>query len=192
MKFEVEKRKAESGKLELEAGSQNMTDPWDDAGRTQAGFLVNARGLRVPVATPTATTGWPTSQDPAATPAPAGTAGFRGVGPKGYHRSDSQMRDHVCERMLLDPYLDASAIQVRVSKGRVALSGTVPSERMRAAAAAVAESVATGAVDNTIKVAAVSAMPQARSSRGSRRPSTAKASRAASRTKGRRKPGGHR
>ena len=31
-----------------------MTDPWDDAGRSQAGFVVTAGGLRVPVAAPTA------------------------------------------------------------------------------------------------------------------------------------------
>ena len=36
-----------------------MTDPWDDAGRSQAGFVVTATGLRVPVAAPTSVAGWP-------------------------------------------------------------------------------------------------------------------------------------
>ena len=82
-------------------------------------------------------------------PAAGTEAQYRGVGPKGYQRSDPRVREKICERLLLDPYLDASSVVVHVSKGRVALTGTVPSERMRAAAVAAASSVATGAVDDS-------------------------------------------
>jgi hypothetical protein len=96
------------------------------------------------------------------------------------------MRDQVCERLLLDPYLDASAIAVRVSKGRISLSGTVPSERMRAAAVAAAGGVATGTVDDTLKVVAASASRKSKATTASRKAG------ARSRAKGRRKAGGQR
>ena len=133
-----------------------MTDPWDDAGRSQAGFVVTGAGLRVPVAAPTALGGWPALPGPArpAAPAAGAPAAFRGVGPKGYQRSDAHVKDQVCERLLLDPYLDASRITVKVSKGRIALKGTVPSQRMHDAAVAAASSVAAGAVDCNLQVAA--------------------------------------
>jgi len=131
-----------------------MTDPWDDAGRSQSGFLVTAGGLRVPVAAPTSLAGWPATADAAgAGPAAAGSeVRYRGVGPKGYRRSDPRVREQVCERLLLDPYLDASRVVVKVSKGRVALTGSVPSERMRDAAVAAASSVAAGTVDARLQV----------------------------------------
>jgi BON domain len=56
--------------------------------------------------------------------------------------------------MLLDPYLDASDIVVGVSKGRVTLTGSVPTERMRESAVAAAERIAPGAVSSELKVAA--------------------------------------
>jgi hypothetical protein len=153
-----------------------MTDPWDDAGRSRAGFVVTGAGLRVPVAAPTALGGWPATPGPAATASPAAgaPAAFRGVGPKGYQRSDSHVKEQVCERLLLDPYLDASRITVKVSKGRIALKGTVPSERMRAAAVAAATSVAAGAVDSGLQVAG------AAGARASRRPASTSRARAAS------------
>jgi BON domain len=143
-----------------------MTDPWDDAGRSQAGFVVTGAGLRVPVAAPTAFGGWPATAGPAAAAVPAGgaPAAFRGVGPKGYQRSDAYVKERVCERLLLDPYLDASDITVKVSRGRIALKGRVPSERMRAAAIAAASSVATGAVEDGLQV------PSAPGAKPSRRP----------------------
>ena len=127
-----------------------MTDPWDDAATNRAGFVVTGAGLRVPVAAPGPLAGRPRPET-AATLAPA-DARFRGVGPKGYRRSDPHIREQVCERLLLDPYLDASRIVVRVSKGRVSLSGRVSTERMRSAAVAAADSVAAGAVDEALAV----------------------------------------
>ena len=54
-----------------------MTDPWDDAGRSQAGFVVTGAGLRVPVAAPTALGGWP------ATPGRRSGRGARRCGASG-------------------------------------------------------------------------------------------------------------
>jgi BON domain len=162
-----------------------MIDPWDDGGRGQAGVVVTAKGLRVPVAAPTSPAGWPVTPGAPQRNAPpaAGTqARYRGVGPKGYQRADPYIREQVCERLLLDPYLDASAIVVTVSKGRVALAGSVPSERMRAAAIAAASSVAAGAVDARLQVTAALAG----------RPSPAPSARSGARVRSRRKRGGSR
>jgi hypothetical protein len=135
-----------------------MTDPFDDPARSRAGFVVTATGLRVPVATPAPHAGWPAPD--AAGSASRTEARFRGVGPKGYQRSDPHVREQICERLLLDPYLDASRLSVRVSKGRVTLSGRVPTERMRSAAVAAASSVAAGAVEDALAVdAAAPARP---------------------------------
>jgi hypothetical protein len=127
-----------------------MIDPWDDGTISRAGFVVTGAGLRVPVAAPGPLAGLRQS-GAAATTAPA-DAPYRGVGPKGYRRSDSRVREQVCERLLLDPYLDASRIAVRVTKGRVSLSGRVATERMRSAAIAAAESIGAGAVDDALAV----------------------------------------
>ncbi len=136
-----------------------MTDPWDDAGRSQAGIVVTAGGLRVPVCAPAPVGGWPTTAAVSRTAVPAaGTeARYRGVGPKGYKRSDSRLKDQVCEQLLLDPYLDPSGIVVKVSKGRVTLTGAVPSERMRDSAVAAASSVVADVVDARLQVTGATA-----------------------------------
>jgi hypothetical protein len=84
------------------------------------------------------------------------------------------VKERVCERLLLDPYLDASDITVKVSRGRIALKGSVPSERMRAAAIAAASSVATGAVEDGLQV------PSTPGAKTSRRPAKTSRARAAS------------
>jgi hypothetical protein len=58
-------------------------------------------------------------------------ASFQGRGPKGYSRSDDRIREDVCERLIDDPHLDASAIDVAVESGDVTLTGTVDSRRSR-------------------------------------------------------------
>ena len=97
-----------------------MTDPWDDAGRSQAGIVVTAGGLRVPVCAPAPLGGRPADGSGLPNRRARGrnrSAGYRGVGPKGYQRSDSRLKEQVCEQLLLDPYLDPSGIVVKVSKG---------------------------------------------------------------------------
>jgi hypothetical protein len=50
---------------------------------------------------------------------------YRGVGPKGYVRSDERIRELVCDELMDDPWVDASGIEVAVKDGEVTLSGTV-------------------------------------------------------------------
>lgn len=51
--------------------------------------------------------------------------GHRGVGPKGYQRSDERISDEVHQRLTDDPWLDASDVHVEVKGGEVTLSGYV-------------------------------------------------------------------
>ena len=104
-----------------------MNDPFDEDVRGRAGFITTAAGLRVPVAAPSSISAW--RVDDAAGARMSGEAKFRGVGPKGYQRSDARLHEQVCERLLLDPYLDASGVAVRVAQGHVQLTGTVRTER---------------------------------------------------------------
>jgi osmotically-inducible protein OsmY len=52
---------------------------------------------------------------------------FAGRGPKGYTRSDERIREDVSDKLMEHPDLDASEIEVRVSKGEVTLTGSVDS-----------------------------------------------------------------
>jgi osmotically-inducible protein OsmY len=136
-----------------------MNDPWDDTTRSQMGIVVTATGLRVPVAGATSSSGWPAASTRTAAAPAAASAQYRGVGPKGYRRSDPRVREYVCDQLLLDPYLDASRIVVRVANGRVVLTGSVPNERMRESAVAVASNAAAGAVDDKLQVTAPAQRP---------------------------------
>ncbi|CAN7293962.1 BON domain-containing protein [Phenylobacterium sp. LjRoot219] len=51
--------------------------------------------------------------------------GHRGIGPKGYQRTDERISDEVHDRLTEDPWLDASNIEVAVKDGEVTLSGHV-------------------------------------------------------------------
>lgn len=55
----------------------------------------------------------------------AAVHGHRGVGPKGYQRSDERISDEVHDRLTEDSWLDATDIQVEVKGGEVTLSGHV-------------------------------------------------------------------
>ena len=81
---------------------------------------------------------------------------FKGVGPKGYSRSDDQIREDVCERLLHDPDVDATEIDVQVQDGQVILTGTVD-ER---SAKWLAEDLAEGAsgVKNVVNKLKVSSL----------------------------------
>ncbi|HLL00140.1 MAG TPA: BON domain-containing protein [Myxococcaceae bacterium] len=48
----------------------------------------------------------------------------RGKAPKGYTRSDTRIREDVCERLMYSPY-DASEVEITVAQGEVTLSGVV-------------------------------------------------------------------
>ena len=58
-------------------------------------------------------------------------AGWRGVGPKGYVRSDARITEDICERLLYDDAIDAREISVQVRNGVVSLEGHVPGRAMK-------------------------------------------------------------
>jgi hypothetical protein len=70
-----------------------------------------------------------------------GTGPHRGKGPVGYQRSDERIRELVCESLTDDDQVDASNIEVSVSRGEVTLSGTVDDRRTKRAAEDCAYSV---------------------------------------------------
>ena len=77
----------------------------------------------------------------------------RGRGPKGYRRSDERIHEDVCERLMEDPFIDASNVEVTVTEGEVTLSGTVASRGLRFRAEDLAE-LASGVrhVQNNLRV----------------------------------------
>jgi osmotically-inducible protein OsmY len=67
---------------------------------------------------------------------------YRGLGPKGYVRSDTRLRELVCEALTDDELVDASNVDVVVQHGEVTLSGQVQDNKMRRAAEECAQRVA--------------------------------------------------
>jgi hypothetical protein len=59
---------------------------------------------------------------------------FRGVGPKGYTRSDERVLEDLHERLSEDSMIDASNISVSVANGEVTLDGFVDSRQSKRAA----------------------------------------------------------
>src|SRR4030095_9620951 len=66
---------------------------------------------------------------------------YAGRGPKGYHRSDERIREDVCERLTVDPEIDAGEIEISVQDAEVTLEGTGGKRQMKRAAEDCAESV---------------------------------------------------
>jgi len=55
----------------------------------------------------------------------SGRQSYRGVGPKGYERSDDRLKELICEHLTEHHDIDASEVSVEVNKGEVTLSGQV-------------------------------------------------------------------
>ena len=56
---------------------------------------------------------------------------YSGRGPKGYQRSDERLKEEVCDRLTIDPDIDASEIGVSVQSGEVSLEGSVRTRQMK-------------------------------------------------------------
>jgi BON domain len=67
--------------------------------------------------------------------------GHVGRGPKGYKRSDERLYEEVCEKLSVNPMVDARGISVDVRDGEVILEGEVEYRQMKRAAEDVAFSV---------------------------------------------------
>lgn len=79
--------------------------------------------------------------------------GYRGRGPKDYHRSEDRIREDVCDRLTDDDMLDATNIQVQIEGDNVILSGTVHNREQKRRAEDVAESISgVRDVENRIRV----------------------------------------
>lgn len=68
--------------------------------------------------------------------------GYRGMGPKGYMRSDERIRDELCERLSEADDIDASEIDVSVRNGVAILQGEVMDRWMKYRAEDLADSCA--------------------------------------------------
>jgi len=77
----------------------------------------------------------------------------RGVGPKGYQRSDSRIEEDINDALTDNDYLDASEITCSVSNGEVTLSGTVRDRNSKRLAENIAEQISgVRNVENRIRV----------------------------------------
>lgn len=66
---------------------------------------------------------------------------YKGVGPKGYRRSDERIREDVNDRLSYDDMVDASDIEVTVNNCEVTLTGTVDSRQAKRRAEDIVEDV---------------------------------------------------
>ena len=66
---------------------------------------------------------------------------YRGLGPRGYRRSDERIREDVNDQLTEDPHLDASDIEVHVMDGEVTLNGQVRSRADKRRAEDIADRV---------------------------------------------------
>lgn len=77
----------------------------------------------------------------------------QGRGPRNYQRSDDRIREDICDR-LMQGWMDAGDVTVRVEKGEVTLSGTVKSRDEKRAIEDLAEEVlGVKEVNNELRVA---------------------------------------
>jgi hypothetical protein len=66
---------------------------------------------------------------------------FRGVGPKGYKRSDERIEEDVNDRLTEDGHIDASDLACAVRDGEVTLTGTVSSRDVKRRVEDLVESI---------------------------------------------------
>lgn len=79
--------------------------------------------------------------------------GNHGKGPRGYQRSDKRILEDINDRLYLDPYIDASDIEVQVDQCNVTLGGTVDDRNAKRRAEDIADSIpGVKNVENRIRV----------------------------------------
>jgi len=78
---------------------------------------------------------------------------YRGRGPRGYQRSDARVFEDICDRLTVDPRIDASDVEVDVKGAEVTLRGSVRSRDEKRYAEDVVEHVmGVRDVNNHLKV----------------------------------------
>lgn len=79
--------------------------------------------------------------------------GHRGLGPKGYKRSDDRISEDAHQRLTDDSWLDASNINLSVSGGEVTLSGTVENREAKHRAERIVEDISgVSHVQNNLRI----------------------------------------
>lgn len=99
-----------------DGGRDDMGDHLEDRAR-EAGDFFRRTGRKI--------SNWFSEATDFGEPRDEGYRGARGLGPKGYKRSDERISEDVHQHLTDDHWLDASEIDVAVSGGEVTLSGTV-------------------------------------------------------------------
>lgn len=104
--------------------------------------------------------GWEGAGGPAIVPVPP-TPGHSAPprlyppGPKGYTRTDTRIREDICDRLMRTRHIDSSEVTVAVTDGKVVLEGTVPQRRMKHAIEDLADAcLGVRDIDNRIRLAA--------------------------------------
>lgn len=82
----------------------------------------------------------------------AAHADFRGVGPKGYARSDERLAEIVCDRLTEDAGVDASDVTVTVNDGEVTLTGDVGSREMKHRVEDIVDACGVKEIHNRLRV----------------------------------------
>jgi hypothetical protein len=78
---------------------------------------------------------------------------FRGLGPRGYARPTQRIYEDICDRLMENPFVDASDIEVAVTAGEVTLLGSVDNPiAVRQAETIAAEVVGVRHVHNHLTV----------------------------------------
>lgn len=79
--------------------------------------------------------------------------GYRGMGPKGYRRSDERISEDAHERLADDSWIDASNIDISVKDGEVTLSGQVDNRESKHRAERLIEDISgVSHVQNNLRV----------------------------------------
>lgn len=80
-------------------------------------------------------------------------ARHRGRGPRNYRRSNERIIEDVSDRLMMDPEVDASDIDVQAHEGKVTLTGTVANRYEKRLSEWIAESVpGVSDVDNRLGI----------------------------------------
>lgn len=83
----------------------------------------------------------------------SGKSDHRGKGPRGYQRSDARILEDVNDHLFLDPYVDATEIEVKVENAEVTLTGAVEDRDAKRVAEDIAYSIAgVKHVENRIRI----------------------------------------
>ena len=85
---------------------------------------------------------------------------YRGVGPKGYVRSDARLQEIICEHLTDDANIDASDITVEVQDQVVHLSGSIEDRELKQEVEALIERIGgVRSIDNQLRIRSVQARP---------------------------------